>query len=58
VNEAKIKADIRLFASGSVVCQHLAMIYQTMPREHFEFVRKQATGGTKHHTFAGVDAPM
>jgi len=28
VNEEKIKADMRLFALESVVCQHLAMIYQ------------------------------
>jgi hypothetical protein len=58
VNEEKIKADMRLFALESVVCQHLAMIYQTMPREHFDFVKRQAIEGTKRHTFAGADAPM
>jgi len=58
VNEEKIKADMRLFALESVVCQHLAMIYQTMPREHFDFVKKQAIEGTKRHTFAGADASM
>lgn len=40
MSEEAIKNEMRLFALESVVCQHLATIYQQMPREVFDAVQK------------------
>jgi hypothetical protein len=56
-DEAEINAEMRLFALESVVCQHLAALYQTtLPREIFDAVRKRGIEGAKQQTFPGVDA--
>lgn len=54
--EAIIQNEMRLFALESIVCQHFATIYQAMPPEFFESVRKQAIEGARRQTFAGADA--
>ena len=51
-----IKNEMRLFALESIVCQHLATVYQQMPPEVFDAVRKNAIEGTRRQTFAGADA--
>lgn len=56
MNEEAIKAEMRLFALESIVCQHVATMYQAMPREIFDAVQKQAIEGAKRQTFAGADA--
>lgn len=56
MSEEAIKNELRLFALESVVCQHLATVYQQMPREVFDAVQKQAIEGTRRQTFAGTDA--
>jgi hypothetical protein len=58
MTEDAIKNEMRLFALESIVCQHLATVYQTMPREIFDAVRRQAIEGTKRRTFAGADAAL
>lgn len=54
--EDTIKAEVRLFALESIVCQTFATFYQTMPREIFDAVRSQAKGGTQQLAFPGLDA--
>jgi hypothetical protein len=56
MSEQAIKNELRLFALESVVCQHLAQLYQMLPKGTFDAVRKQAIEGTKRQTFAGADA--
>ena len=56
MDENEIKNEMRLFALESIVCQHLATIYQQMPRNVFERVHKQAIGGAQKQSFAGADA--
>jgi hypothetical protein len=51
-----IKAEMRLFALESIVCQHLAMLYRSMPPEFFDSVKKQAIAGAQRQPFAGADA--
>jgi hypothetical protein len=53
--EDTIKAEVRLFALETIVCQHLATVYQTMPREIFDAVKKQALEGAQKHVFPGFD---
>jgi hypothetical protein len=54
--EQTIKNEMRLFALESIVCQHLATLYQQMPREIFDAVRQQSLDSTQRQTFAGTDA--
>jgi hypothetical protein len=56
MNEKEIKDELRLFALESIVCQHLATIYQTMPPDVFDHVYKMAIEGARRQTFAGADA--
>ena len=56
IPEDAIKNEMRIFALESIVCQHFATFYQTMPREVFDAVQKQAIEGMQQQTFAGVDA--
>jgi hypothetical protein len=51
-----IKAEVRLFALESIVCQSVAALYQTMPREIFDAVKQQALGGARTQAFQGLDA--
>jgi hypothetical protein len=54
--EDSIQTEMRLFALESIVCQHLAGIYQAMPRAIFDEVKKQAAEGAKKQTFPGLGA--
>jgi hypothetical protein len=54
--EDTIKAEMRLFALETIVCQNLATAYQAMPREIFDAVKKQAIDGAKMFAFPGLDA--
>ena len=45
-----------MFALESIICQHLATFYQSVPPEIFVAVRSQTIEGTKRQTFAGADA--
>jgi hypothetical protein len=56
MSEKAIKDELRLFALESIVCQHLATVYQQMPPEIFDAVRKQAVEDARKQTFAGADA--
>jgi len=56
IPEDAIKNEMRIFALESIVCQHFATLYQTMPREFFDAVQKQAIEGAQKQTFAGADA--
>jgi hypothetical protein len=56
MTEDSIQAEMRLFALESIVCQHFATLYLTMPRAIFDEVQKQAIEGAKEQTFPGVDA--
>ena len=56
MNEENVKNEFRLFALESIVCQHFATVYQSMPRELFDAVKKQAIEGAQRQTFAGADA--
>jgi hypothetical protein len=51
-----IKNEVRLFALETIVCQNLATVYQSMPREIFDAVKKQALEGAKTYAFPGFDA--
>jgi hypothetical protein len=50
-----IKAEVRLFALETIVCQNLATTYQAMPREIFDAVKKQALEGARKQAFPGLD---
>lgn len=54
--EDTIKAEVRLFALETIVCQNLATVYQRMPREIFDAVKKQALEGARRQAFPGLDA--
>ena len=54
--EDTIKAEVRLFALESIVCQTVATLYQVMPREIFDAVKKQAIEGARTQAFPGLDA--
>ena len=56
MTEQEVKNEMRLFALESVICQHLATFYQSMPADVFAAVQKQALEGTRRQTFAGADA--
>jgi hypothetical protein len=53
--EDTIKNEVRLFALESIVCQNLATVYLSMPREIFAAVQKQALDGAKKQPFPGLD---
>jgi hypothetical protein len=53
--EDNIKAEVRLFALETIVCQTFATLYQTMPRAIFDAVQKQALEGARTHVFSGLD---
>jgi hypothetical protein len=55
-SEDAVKAEVRLFALESIVCQTVATLYQAMPREIFDAVKRQAMEGAKRQTFPGRDA--
>jgi hypothetical protein len=55
-SEDAVKAEVRLFALESIVCQTVATLYQAMPREVFDAVKRQAVEGAKKRTFPGFDA--
>jgi hypothetical protein len=57
-SEDSIQSEMRLFALESIVCQHFATLYLTMPRSIFDEVQKQAIEGAKAQTFAGVDPAL
>jgi hypothetical protein len=54
-SEDSIQTEMRLFALESIVCQHFASLYLTMPRAIFDETQKQAIEGAKTQTFPGVD---
>ncbi len=54
--EDTIKTEVRLFALETIVCQNLATVYQSMPREIFDAVKQQALNGARTHAFPGLDA--
>ena len=56
MDEGTIGTEIRLFALESIVCQHLATIYQHMPPKVFDAVRELAIQGMMRQTFQGEDA--
>jgi hypothetical protein len=56
IPEDSIKAEARLFALESIVCQTVATLYQAMPREIFDAVKRQALEGARKQTFPGLGA--
>jgi hypothetical protein len=53
--EDSIKAEVRMFALESIVCQFAASQFQTMPRAVFDTVQKRALEGAQTHVFPGFD---
>jgi hypothetical protein len=54
--EDAIKAELRLFALETIVCQSVASLYRTMPREVFDAVKQQAIESARKKPFAGLGA--
>jgi hypothetical protein len=54
--EDMIKADARLSALETIVCQVFAVLYRTMPRETFDAAKRQALEGARKLSFPGLDA--
>ena len=54
--EDAVKAEVRLLALESIVCQVFATLFQTMPREIFDAVKRRAMEGARRQTFPGLDA--
>jgi hypothetical protein len=54
--EDTIKAEMRLFALETFVCQMAATTFQSFPREFFDAAKKQAIEGAQKHVFPGFDA--
>ncbi|MFZ0558474.1 MAG: hypothetical protein WAM55_04215 [Methylovirgula sp.] len=53
MDETSVKAEMRIFALESIICQHLATHYLPMPREIFDATRKLAVEGAMRQTFSG-----
>jgi hypothetical protein len=60
VDEEAIKAEVRLYALESLVCQLYVMIYALTgkPREALQNRRQTLIGKTRLHSFAGLDPTM
>jgi hypothetical protein len=54
-DQDSIQTEMRLFALETIVCQHFATLYLTMPRQIFDEVQKQTIEGARAQTFPGVD---
>jgi hypothetical protein len=54
--EDAVKAEARLFALETIVCQSLATLYQVMPREIFDAVKQQAIEAARRQPFPGLGA--
>jgi len=52
-SEDAIKAEVRLFALESIVCQFFGSLYRKVPRADFEAVKQRAVAGARQLTFPG-----
>ena len=53
-SEDAVKAEVRLSALETIVCQSVALLYRTMPCEIFDAVKQQADRGRAEAGFSGI----
>lgn len=58
MTEAKIKAEMRLWALECIVCQLYAILYKTLPPGFSELTFKAVIDGARKNTFPGVDPAL